>query len=336
MRKSLIAGVLALLVAGCGNPLRDVPRLEEVAVDGGAGQADAFATDESADLPQVAVTTEDAPRKGLLGFLKRAADEADGAGAEVAVQEATVPEPGAPETDMASADAVSGDDEIVPETASVADAAVVPAEDALTRRGLFGLLGGARTSGEDDVVAAAAGPFSGAGGRRSARSLPSVSSPAVALGTKLPYGQMGMVCGVSPAQLGTKVDSYPETGRGYDLYDTAPGSTAPRTYYLAGFRDGCVRQFTAGLVMLGDPGTWEQLHYGAPGANLPRSEADAAYEAVKAQVCRVSEGQPCGARMRVLEKDTVFVNVYELFESSTRWKTVLLHDGDVVAMDLKG
>ncbi|ASP18958.1 hypothetical protein ANTHELSMS3_00233 [Antarctobacter heliothermus] len=239
---------LGLLLAGCGDPLSDVPRYSDVPLADDAGQADVLAP----DAPRAPVT-DDAPQRGLLG--------------------------------------------------------------------LFGAKAAAAT-GDDDAPGRLPRP-----GAPDARE--------VSLGVTLPYGELARVCGVPNRKLGKKIEGYPEKGSQYVLYDSVPGTTTPRTFYLTGFKDRCARQFTAALVIFGAPESYEQLHYGPSGAELPVSSTDAAYEKVKSRVCRVRKGKPCGSKMRTLARDTVFVSVYERFGSNPRWKNILLHDGEVEAVDLK-
>lgn len=239
---------LGLLLAGCGDPLSDVPRYSDVPLADDAGQADVLAP----DAPRAAVT-DDAPQRGLLG--------------------------------------------------------------------LFGAKAAAAT-GDDDAPGRPPRP-----GAPDARE--------VSLGVTLPYGELARVCGVPNRKLGKKIEGYPEKGSQYVLYDSVPGTTTPRTFYLTGFKDRCARQFTAALVIFGAPESYEQLHYGPSGAELPVSSTDAAYEKVKSRVCRVRKGKPCGSKMRTLARDTVFVSVYERFGSNPRWKNILLHNGEVEAVDLK-
>lgn len=157
----------------------------------------------------------------------------------------------------------------------------------------------------------------------------------VGAGAALPYGQIGRVCGVPDAQLGTVIARYPETGRGYAIHDTAPSQTGQRTFYVTGFSDGCARQVTAAMAMFGHPDTYEMIRFGAPSRTQPMAATDAAYNRIKAATCRVAPDKPCGARLDRLARDTVFVSLYERHGSNPRWKNLLLHDGDVVALDMK-
>lgn len=280
MRRIVIGLCAAALLAGCGDPLRGVPRLDEVPASETAGQADVVPNPDSA---APAPAEADKPRGGLLGFLRGRADAAKAV--EAPAEDADAPAPS--------------------EAASTAPA----------RRGLFGLGGGG----------AAGAPSAGA-----------PDAQQVSFGTALPYGQIARVCDAPVRRLGQKTESYPERGRGYTLYDSAPGSEGQRTFYLTGFSDGCPRQFTAALAIFGDPESYEQIRYGPAGASMPRSVTDSAYEKVKNRVCRVRTGKPCGRRMSRLARNTVFVSVYERFGSNPRWKDILLHDGEVIAVDVKG
>ncbi|MBS0126222.1 hypothetical protein [Thetidibacter halocola] len=236
------------------------------------------------------------PRRGLLGFLGR---QAEAAKADETA-EAAPAEPSEPPVELAA---------MPPETAS----------DAAPRRGLAALFGGGRRDSS-----AADGLSPDAPDYRQ-------SGP----GQQLPFGEIARVCGVSAASLGRKVDSYPKNGRGYTLHDSAPGTTALHNFYIGGFDDGCARQFSAALVMFGDAETYEQIRFGPSGSNLPVSETDAAYDALKSRVCGVGKGKPCGNKVSRLARNTVFVSIYERFDSNPRWKTLLLHDGEVVALDVK-
>ena len=67
----------------------------------------------------------------------------------------------------------------------------------------------------------------------------------------------------------------------------------------------------------------------------PYSTTDAAYETLKSRVCGVGKGKPCGSSMSRLARNTAFVSVYETFGSNPEWKTILLHDGEVVETDIR-
>ena len=80
------------------------------------------------------------------------------------------------------------------------------------------------------------------------------------------------------AALGTPTEEL----AGYAIHDTAPGTTAPRTHYVTGFRDGCPRQVTAALALFGDPVTHETYRYRT--SSRPYGPVDTAYEAIKPRV----------------------------------------------------
>lgn len=161
------------------------------------------------------------------------------------------------------------------------------------------------------------------------------ASEDVPQGVVMPVGKVGRLCGVSERDLGKAVESYPERSARYRLYDTVPGSAVARTMFVSGFADGCLRQFTGALAMFGSVELYEELRYGPVGKTLPKGETDAAYEGVKAKVCGVATGKPCGRGLAKLERETVFVNVYQTLGDNSSWGTLLLHDGTVVAADLK-
>lgn len=342
-RICLAFGLAASLAACSGDPLRSVPKLSEVELAEGSGQADVVApegAEASADtpLPAAATAPDSAPRRGLLGFLKGRADAA-----KEAPKAPAVVEDGAP--DAVASDEVGSDSVVIGAETALAEHEA--AEDQ-KQGGLFGFLKGNGAQNASGTQMAMVAPESDAPRRRSGGGLfgggrssgPKPGAPdynEVSLGTDLPYGEMARVCGVSDSQLGRKAQTWPDGARnGYTLYDSAPGSSGQRTFYMTGFKDGCARQFSAALVMFGSPETWEQIHYGPAGSTLPVATTDSAYEGVKSSFCRVGKGQPCGSRMSALARSTVFVSVYQRFEDNTRWKNILLHDGEVVAMDVKG
>jgi len=153
----------------------------------------------------------------------------------------------------------------------------------------------------------------------------------VAAGTVLPIGQIATVCDLAPAALGTAIG----TVAGFTLYDTAPQTIVPRTHYITGLSDGCARQFSAALALLGDLPTHELIRYQPTNADLPWTATDLAYEAVKNDFCGVAQGQPCGARIDRLARQLAFITVYETFGTNPAWNEILLHGGDVLAMSFK-
>ncbi|WGW05068.1 hypothetical protein [Tropicibacter oceani] len=304
----IILNLALVALVGCGDPLDRMPRLADVDLPQGSAQADALPDPDQQDLTRSAPVTiaaqDDGPRTGLLGFLRRKTDEARA--------EAPDPAPAAPEAAPA------------PEQESIQLAALAPPpEEKPAKKGLFAAL--RRGAPADQGSATAKAPAPGA---------PDYEQ--VGPGVTLAPGKVARLCGAPANRLGKKAESFPARGGAYTLYDSAPGSTAPRSFYLTGFDDGCARQFTAALVMFGSVETYEQFHYGTPGATLPRSDTDQAYEALKSRVCRVAQGKPCGSRISALSRNTAFVSVYERFENNSRWTTMLVHDGQVLAVDTKG
>lgn len=316
-------GFLAMtLLAGCGDPLQDVPRLQDVPLAAEQGQADALADPTKTDAPVAEAAQApkpieaEKPRKGLLGFLRRQADSAK-ADENLAAVEADV---------SGQVDAADGAKAAAAEAAdpAIQQAALTPDDSTAEkpkRKGLFAR----RDKPEKTPVRAARAPQPG-----------DPDYQTVAIGTRLPYGEMARLCGVPTRSLGSKAGQYPEKGKGFTLYDSNAGSTAARTFYVTGFKDGCARQFTAALVLFASPDSYETIRFGPAGKSQPRAKTDAAYDVLKSRVCRVEKGEPCGRKIVKLEKNTAFLTVYERFGSNARWKNILLHDGEVLASDIKG
>jgi hypothetical protein len=201
---------------------------------------------------------------------------------------------------------------------------------------LSGLFGGNATAPTPDADAREP-TQDGDGTTVTEASLPAAgaSKSEIAFGTRLPYGRVATICGVDTRQLGTRTAQYPERRPRYQLYDSAPGSTDPHTFYITGFDDGCARQFTAALAVFGSVEMHEQLRYGLPAEVQPYSDTDKAYETIKRQVCNKPRRKPCGSRIGQMARDTVFVSVYERFGGNAQWMNLLLHGGDLVAQDRK-
>ena len=153
----------------------------------------------------------------------------------------------------------------------------------------------------------------------------------ISFGESVPYGEIATICNVPSNSLGTMVANV----AGYKIYDTIPNATAMRPHFITGFDDGCARQFSAALSLTGDVGTHEVVRYLPANRNRPYSTTDNAYEAIKASFCRVSHGTPCGSRIDALAGNTTFVTAYEKFGAHPRWVEILLHDGEVKAIDFK-
>lgn len=134
-------------------------------------------------------------------------------------------------------------------------------------------------------------------------------------------------CNLPRAERGRRIASR----AGFTLYDSFPHSTAPRPFYVTGFRDGCARQITAALVMFGEAGVYQtgQL-YARRGR---RSDGfDRAYEDLKSRICRVGRGQACGAQQARFDRAVAMLTAYPRFESSPGGTNILLHDRKVVAL----
>ena len=324
-----------VLLGACGDPLGGLDRIAqvdlvpedaqaaalpteaEVAREGFFGTASAqgdVALPQTSDAPEVAtVEAEAAPiprRLRLLGLLRRnkpdQADDlpedtqADAIAAAVAVSEAQSITAGT--TDKAEADVELA--AVIPEIKDPAPTTETPA-----KRGLFGL--GAR--------------------KRAPAGLPEDED--VGYGVQLPYGVVVRSCASRGRPLGRKVEK--ADARGFALHDSDPRSEGTRTWYVTGFDDGCPRQLTAANALLGSASLYETLHYGPGGENLPKGETDKAYARLKRKICGTGKGKPCGAKMAQMDKRTFFVTAYERFGNSSRWTQVLVHDGVVIAVEVK-
>jgi hypothetical protein len=321
MKRWVLCVCFASLVAGCGDPLRDVERLAEVELQDTSETASAMELPEAAqddrplferllskretpdeeplveavegveNAPEMAAETvalaepEDPKPRGLLGFLKPQASEKEPA--------------------QAGLEGLAEEGKVAPEAGVVA-AAYSPepkARETRARGGLFSRKKSAVLTGPD--------------------------AQEIAPGTPLSFGQIARVCALPKSALGTEVD---RSGK-YRLYDSAKGTAAQRPYYITGFDDGCTRQITGALAMFGSASNHEFMRYGAPLKGKPYSETDKAYEKAKRDVCRANRGKPCGAQIGKLEKTTVFVTVYDQFVGAQNWHNILLHDGAVMAMN---
>lgn len=148
-------------------------------------------------------------------------------------------------------------------------------------------------------------------------------------GTLLPYGEIGTNCEITPNELGARVSS----ASGFSLYDAGGDTEAPRSFYLTGFPDGCVRQFTAAMVMFGDVGTYEMLRFQA--GRKATSATDRAYDEIQSRFCGVTIGEPCGGKLDELAKATTFLTAYEAFGTNAHWADMLIHEGRVVSVELR-
>jgi hypothetical protein len=291
MRQLLLTVGLLTLLSACGDPLRNMTRLSDVAVD-----------DAAASVTQTPAEARNTGGGLFARLLNRAPEDPTNAAVEAALAEA------APD---AAVDAAVSDVDDVASGEPVIEAVAEP-----ERRGLAGLF----RRDPNRATALRNGP----------------DAQDVAPGTVMPFGEVARVCDVRGSQFGTRIDA----GGGFQIYDTIPSSTAPRPFYITGFDDNCARTFTGAVVVTGDIDTHEFVRYRPSNERIGYTSTDNAYEALKASVCRVGRGQPCGARTNQMNRDTHFITVYNFFGGTfsavpTKWAQILVHDGEVVAMSIK-
>ena len=268
-----------------------------LSTDVAEGEIPATSQDDVASqiVPVVATAPVAQKPKGLFGLLRRAP--------------ATEQDPAQGLLDPDKAEVIAPRDQTLPSAPQEFDVAAV-APQPTARRGLFTPRKPSLPTGPDAAQ--------------------------VPLGTKMPYGSIARVCGANRGSLGREIGKFPDRGRGYKLYDSNPGSTAMRPHYITGFEDGCVRQFSAALAMFGGTEFHEQVRYQKTSRDFPYTQTDLAYEKLKSQVCLVGRNTPCPPnRVDKLQKDTVFITVYERFGNNPRWASILLHDGNVLTKSIK-
>lgn len=331
---------------------RKAPAADEPQPETGAEPVSEATSDPlTQDQPEAqAEAAPDKPAKrGLAALFARKSPTSE---PEQEPQSAAVEAP-APETTATKTPEASTEPEKTAQANATADApeadqsAKTPDAKAPSAKGLFGFLkAGSKSDSaadappQDEVKLASLDPAQPAkpatpllrNPRKSAPSGPDAAE--VPFGTVLPYGKVVRVCGVSTSSLGKQIDGYPKNRAKYKLYDSLPGTIAPHSFYITGFEDGCARLVTAALVVFGDVEMHEQLRYSTQ-SKLPYSTTDKAYDKLKSSVCGVGKGKPCGANLGTIQKGTVFVSLYERFEDNPKWANMLLHDGWVLAMDLK-
>ena len=315
-----ILGCFAL--AACGDPIADIPRLSEQDIPEDAGVVDVAA----APTPEGGSLIE-----RLLGDAATAPDPAKRTLVPSdPMEDAALVEP--------AADPTAEPDEKPGGLLGFLTRSAPPKDDVATDTGETEPVQVALTSPdptpETEPAALPDTPEPKRKGLFSTAAQPAVSE--IAPGTVLPYGKVARICGLPKRELGTKIAQYPEKRPKHRIYDSNPGSTAPHSFYITGFADGCARQFTASLAMFGSVEMHEQLRYGLPAEVQPYSDTDKAYEKLKSRVCGVPRKKPCGNKVSRLDGNTVFVSIYERFGSNPRWTNLLLHDGDVLAQDQKG
>jgi hypothetical protein len=284
MRQIVLGLGMALLLSACGDPLRNVARLGDVAVADGA-----------TNVAQAPIEEQKTGGGLFARLLNRQANDPTNSA-------------------VAAAMAQTGPAAFAHSDIVVVSAATTPSQP--ERRGLLGLFG------RDP--------------NRAAQSRTGPDTTDITAGALLPFGQIARVCGLSNNQLGRQIDG----GGGFRIYDTIPNSTARRPFYISGFDGGCVRTFTGAVVVTGDVETHEFVRYQTSNQNIDYTTTDNAYEALKASVCRVGRGQPCGTRLERMNSNTHFITVYDFFGGTfsavpSRWAQILVHDGDVLSMSVK-
>ncbi|MEN8895364.1 MAG: hypothetical protein ABF248_04655 [Yoonia sp.] len=331
--------IIGLLSACSGNPLANLPKLSD------------FSLGQDAVSVALAEALDDAPEQDT--------SEADTALIEdaVAAEKSAEAENNAPEergnwfsnlfagsnkktvvpsVDLPVDEATPEDDvsdtptpDVLGVTADLDAPVAVPAP---ARAGFFGrLFGGGGTSDGVEPTPAAITTNEPAREGLFASLTPERTGPdaeLVTVGTQVGFGEIATNCEVAKRQMGTKIDSE----GGYTVYDTIPNATSLRTQYITGFKDRCARQFTAATTMLGDIGTHEVVRYLPSNKKMAYSETDLAYERIKNVFCGVKQGQPCGAKLDRLAKNTTFITAYRNFGSNPTWVNILLHKGEVIAI----
>ena len=332
MRRSGFLFAMLLMLSACGDPLAGITRISEVelVIDNPVSQAlpseqeiarEGFFDTAAAEAstPPLALTpapvTAPPPRRGgLLGLLRR-----------------TVPNTQPSPAVYANIPADAGE--------TLSSDAATPSSQGTLVEDMDGEVQLASLTPDPEVSAPVSPKRPGLFQRLTNRSIEKPKARAgldaqdVPYGTVLPYGTVARVCEARRQPLGRKVESAPASG--YKLYDSNPGSSGTRTFYITGFDDDCPRQLSAAHVLLGEPSLYEQLHYGPTGQHLTYGATDQAYEQVKSRVCGVRMGKPCGSKMRQLEKGTLFVNSYERIDDNKSWSELLVHDSAVIASSFK-
>lgn len=328
LRPALIISAIVMLSA-CGDPLAGLQRIsdvdlaetdpaaqalpsaEEIAREGFFGTSAAESPQGLSDDAAQSVAVKPEPQSGIWGLLRRAIPTPTEAESEQAlaapVSEATDTATTADVDAAVQLASLSGD----PMPAPVQETRVGTKKERGKKTGFLSGLLASREPAKDETA------------------LPEVDYDAV-----VPFGVIARSCAARGQALGRKVETAGTSG--YRLYDSNPRATGPRTYYITGFDDGCPRKLTASNVLLGAPSFYEQLHYGPTGRDLDFGATDQAYEKVKSRVCGVRKGKPCGNSMKKLERSTFFVNSYPRANDNNSWSEMLVHDGKVMATEIKG
>lgn len=275
-------------------------------------------TDEPAVEPNEEAA-ENKPRRGFFGLFKKRNDPAPEAGGAV----------------VAGLE-FEGGDEISAEEAAALDKPEKP------RRGLFGLFakrdaGSAPETADENTIVASIDPETMTDAEPPLTRRQKLAAKAeIPIGTVLPYGQVGVACNVRGRKLGKVIDQFTQRGTDFKLYDTAPNSTNPRTFFVTGFKDGCPRQFTGAIASLGSPVLHERMRFDSYNKSLAITETDRAYDKIRKRVCKTRGKTLCPQeKVDALEAETAYVTVYEQFGANKHWAEILLHKGKLVATSLR-
>lgn len=276
---------MALLLSACGDPLRNVARLDDIAV-----------ADSVRNLTQASDEAQNINGGLFARLLDNQLNDPINSDASVAIAK--------------TGEATSDQDDLIVVSAAMP-------ETRTPRHGLFSLFG---RNTNNWAPLSRMGP----------------DGTGVADGALLKFGEIARVCGLHNDDLGRQIDN----GGGFRIFDTIPNSNVPRPFYISGFDDNCARMFTGAVVVTGDVETHEFVRYQTSNKRIDYTTTDNAYETLKASVCRVGRGQPCGARTQRMNVNTHFITVYSFFAGTysavpSRWAQILIHDGDVLAMSIK-
>lgn len=326
-------GLVAFLVlAGCSDPLSDVPRLSDAQLDGPEPVAEVAAAPE--ETGDGAGFFQRLLRKREVGAAEGDTRQADGSPAMATGQDTASPQ-AKPEDAETEAQAPARGGFLRRLFGSDKADTVTEGSEAQSERVVIAALG--RDSGAAGPAAPKQGPRGGQGGAglfsaRKAAHLTGPDAREAAPGEVLPFGHVARACHVKRRDLGMEVGQYPERRPKYHLHDSDPGDPGLNSFYITGFGDGCPRQVTAALAVFGSPSMYEALRYGVPESARTGRETDRAYERIKSRVCSVSRNKPCGSRIDRMDRGTVFVSLYNRFEGADGWINILIHDGEMLAM----
>lgn len=144
-------------------------------------------------------------------------------------------------------------------------------------------------------------------------------------------GLVAKSCGMRGKALGKVVEKGPG---GWKLYDTAPGATSVRDFYLTGFSDGCPRRISGAVAMFGSVELYELVHYGPVGMTPGTAETDRTYARLRSRVCGSSKSACSEREVKKLSKQAVFVDVYKSAANKSRLQ-LLMNRGKVAAVSQK-